>query len=372
MCNNIINSADSCFEINHNLIPTNQKNIQKIGVKRKVNEIFNENDKIQVSNNKKRKTIKFNLPPKSVHKIQNSKEKSNFHIKESNLYLNTTSYYPSKIVISSTREYAKLLFKLNLFNASTQNVLLEEADHFFQKEKIKNIHPINFQFSSITKETDIIDQIFNHCQGFCIGEVHDDPGPKDFLIHYMSYLKQKGVKILFMEEFYNDVQKDLDDYFQGSPLSEKLKNYNNGVSQYAGYLEVLQAAKENQIRVISIDSSAAHFPNIDSDENQLLKRVKTMNYFAYKVIKKTSRNFSPEDKYVVFLGSGHVSRYNETTLGVAELMQIPSIAISDSIDLRNQYLFYYGSTDNFNCPYVKAYQERKINLIIERQPNSQD
>ena len=60
-------------------------------------------------------------------------------------------------------------------------------------------------------------------------------------------------------------------------------------------IEALEAAKKEGIRIVAIDTQAAHYPKL-SDEN---KRLMTMNYFAYQVMKPLINK--PDFNYVALM-----------------------------------------------------------------------
>ena len=109
--------------------------------------------------------------------------------------------------------------------------LLAATEKFIQKPKVQNKVRAAIQLPDLKErilltDRELIDHWFNHYKGFCIGEVHTTRSAKEFLVDNMAYLKQKGVKVLFMEHFCHETQKDLDVYLAGGPLSEALQERN--------------------------------------------------------------------------------------------------------------------------------------------------
>ncbi len=242
---------------------------------------------------------------------------------------------------------------------ATPNHLLSQADQYFQKKHIQNLRPVAFNLPHPERmsEQEILDQLLNQYQGFCIGEYHSDYAPKDFLIDHMSYLKEKGVKVLFMEQFYDHLQQDLDDYFNGLPLSPRLmQNVTNASFSY-GYLEIVKAARDHQIRVIAIDTESANI-------NDLPKRWKAMNYFAYLIMKPILQEFDEQDKYIAFMGAGHLSRRQGTILGIAELFQCPRLAVIDHSRMKDTYDLNASNAKVFNLSHLPGDKEIKVDLVI--------
>lgn len=211
--------------------------------------------------------------------------------------------------------------------------LSKAANAFIRKPKISNKTrpPILLPHldNKITlSDHEIIDHWLNHYQGFCIGEYHTHDEPKEFLVDNMPYLKNKGVKVIFMEQIYDDCQADLDTFLQGGPLSKELlynvescdrKDFFN-YPPY-GYQGVLEAAKREGIRIVAIDTKAASYKDQTEEERWI-----TMNYFAYKTMKQTIKEIG-NGKYVALMGVGHVSKRKGNIPGVTDLLSCPRIFI---------------------------------------------
>lgn len=266
----------------------------------------------------------LDLEPKNLEAL---KSYANLTLKVNNHFLSATFLQMAETLAKNDPEIIKGKAKLALkCEVHTKKDLLLLANHCFQKPHIQSLKPtpLNLLKPLSDNEEELIDILLDKHQGFCIGEFHCDHAPKDFLVKYMSYLKQKGVKVLFMEQFYNDLQQDLDDFAKGSPLPRGIKkNLDDARHQY-GYLEVIEAAKENQIRVIAIDTHAAKIEDLP-------ERLITMNYFAFKIMKKTIQELNSTDKYISLMGAGHLSRrpLRGVMQGVAELIQSPRVVILD-------------------------------------------
>ena len=133
--------------------------------------------------------------------------------------------------------------------------LMEVAEAYINKEKVRNKVriPIKLPDSADLTEKEMIDHWFKHYKGFIIGERHNKNGPKAFLVDHMAYLKQQGVKVIFMEQLYDVQQEDeLDAFLLDLPLSEDLfanvyhaDSKDNFLPPY-GYKGILEAAEKRR------------------------------------------------------------------------------------------------------------------------------
>lgn len=198
-----------------------------------------------------------------------------------------------------------------------------KLNRFYEKYQIEEKKSFIFSSDCLTAQ-EIIDEFLNKNQGFCIGEEHSHKAPKDFLIDNMQLLNEKGVKVLFMEQFYDQLQSDLDDFALTGDVSQNLKNNINNARHSYGYKEVVMAARAAGIRVVGIDSKSA---NIDDNKN----RNRVMNYIAFKIMKKEISKLKDNEKYVILTGSNHMSMVHEGVPGLAEILKCPRWVISDQV-----------------------------------------
>ena len=86
----------------------------------------------------------------------------------------------------------------------------QKADTFFSKLSTTRLDDLS-QTSDLLRSS------------FIVAEAHSQMSSKRFLIDNLKRLKEAGYKIFFMEHFFYDHQKDLDDYLQTGIFSEKLE-----------------------------------------------------------------------------------------------------------------------------------------------------
>jgi hypothetical protein len=197
--------------------------------------------------------------------------------------------------------------------------LQQKSSEFFAKVSPL---PVAYAPNEHASETALLQDIFTHYDGFCLGEDHTHFNPKKFLIDHLSEMKRMGVTTLFIEGFeYDTVQSFLDEYLH-LPTDEvplPLILAHDGWCPFPLYIEVICAAKKAGVRIVAIDTTMI------TKFSALEERVSKMNYVAKKIIDHEKGS----GKYVALMGAAHGSRYNAGVPGVAELLQCPLILIED-------------------------------------------
>lgn len=185
-------------------------------------------------------------------------------------------------------------------------------------------------------------------QGFCVGEVHNDPAPKEFLVDNMQHLAQEGVKVIFMEQFRSHLQADLDAYMQGAPMSQKLREEFSVADKYFGfspkysYGGILEAARNAGIRIVAINTNAA----MPKDSRSITPRIISMNYFAYKIMKKTIAEMG-NCKFVALMGVGHLSKRANWILGIGSLLGCPYMQVAKKASAKSDQPSISYNQSNF-------------------------
>jgi hypothetical protein len=173
--------------------------------------------------------------------------------------------------------------------------------------------------------------------GFIVGEIHMDVAPKKFLISRMKDFARLGVKTLFFEHIPHEAfQQDLDQFHNNGTMSQALRFYltmltndfMRSKSPGYGYLEVVQEAQKNGIRVVAIDTEESY--SYESDIELSNDRIVAMNYVANQIINQKKG----DGKFVIFAGSAHTATYSiknylghSQTPGLSEILGCPNIVI---------------------------------------------
>lgn len=170
--------------------------------------------------------------------------------------------------------------------------------------------------------------------GIVIGELHSDKTSKKFILDQMETFKKCGVETLFLEHlFYETIQEDLDAFFSSPSdefppiLSKILEREETHPDNCLNYKAMILAAKKEGIRSVAIDTNLSYQAGFDKSKgSEGPERYLGMNYTAAEIIKKEKGS----GKFVVLAGSAHSSKC-EGVIGLREILDCPSLVISDSI-----------------------------------------
>ena len=188
-------------------------------------------------------------------------------------------------------------------------------------EKYKPVVTNDICASSIE---DLMHKLLSKFDGVLVGEFHNKTDAKKFII---KQLEMGTIETLFMEQFFENMQQDLDIYIRGGPLSQELENHLiNGDRHFAyrgsdcpySFRGILKKAQEMGVRVVAIDSRIANVP----DEQN---RWKLMNLVASEIIKREYKG----GKFLALMGLNHLNNHTQQFPGVSELTGNPSITFSD-------------------------------------------
>lgn len=212
-------------------------------------------------------------------------------------------------------------------------LLLKKAQSFFNTQKGKFV-----AVDSTLKPGQLLGSLLKSNQGICIGHVENDKSPQRYLINNMTQLHKIGVKTLFLELLcYDTAQKWLDVYFS-APLDKPMHPY---LAQYLreldasgrkdsslSYANLVIAAKKAGIRIVALDTTVSSLAGHTdrTGTNDVRDRLMAMNYTAVEIIRREAGI----DKYVALMSSQHVGD-NDKVPGVANVLQIPSVVITDAI-----------------------------------------
>ncbi|MBX8490392.1 membrane-targeted effector domain-containing toxin [Pseudomonas cichorii] len=171
-----------------------------------------------------------------------------------------------------------------------------------------------------------LQKIFANAPGLVIGESHAESGSKKFLIDNMRLLSKLNVRTLYMEHLLNDFHlQDLKTFAQSGRMPSNLKTYlksldaghhTDPMGQYT-FLEVVNAANANNIRIQPIDCMASYRIVGMNDPDGLL-RIKMMNYFAHTTLQADAPSLGPKGKWLALVGNAHTNTY-EGVPGLSEL-----------------------------------------------------
>lgn len=161
-----------------------------------------------------------------------------------------------------------------------------------------------------------------------IGETHDDPSPKHFLIQNMAKLKAAGYRTLFIEHLYYEDQVKMDTYQNHGNATTKafmphrvtaMDSMFSGNRSKNTFADLIEVATAHGIRVVGLDteytyqeqSSHKHveYEHGGSTGRPLDDyRTKSFNYTASKIIEKESQDH--QGKWIALIGNSHAKTYH--------------------------------------------------------------
>lgn len=183
-------------------------------------------------------------------------------------------------------------------------------------------------------------------EGFTIGEGHGDSASKGYLIQNMGGLSQAGVNTLYLEHIRSEYQDVVDQYLTSpahAPMPPELQRMiassdtEHGLDNHPhghNLMGVLTAAKQNNMRVRSIDTMAAQSDVQGPDAADL--RAITMNVFGENAVNQ-DENARAGGKYVMLAGQAHNNthaRHNNVPQGFqqglpgfSQFLNIPAVTV---------------------------------------------
>ncbi|WP_256573278.1 MULTISPECIES: membrane-targeted effector domain-containing toxin [unclassified Pseudomonas] len=186
----------------------------------------------------------------------------------------------------------------------------------------------------------IIRSVYENSDGLVIGESHSQVGSKAFLIDNMTLLKKAKVRVLYLEHFMTEFQQaDLDLFHVSGEMPPALKRYAQALDKGFGidassrytFLNLLQAAQKEGIRIQSIDCMASYRQAWERAPSQVIRQ-QMMNFFAHEIIEadQATRGLS---KWVALMGNSHSNTFEGVT-GLSELqgaigLRVEDIALSE-------------------------------------------
>lgn len=229
-----------------------------------------------------------------------------------------------------------------LLNDSRKKVTEMDYTHF---DAAFGQKPIAKKFNK-KKNSDKVNHLLgkDRFEGFIMGENHDTPDSKKFLMNQMANLKKNKVTTLYLEHIRSEYQTIIDEWYAApalTPMPAKLKTFlksndfsNNLKNELHNLEKLVQKAYDNKIKVVGIDSLHAQYDPDDSGGDEL--RDMTMNAFAQHTIEadKDRRNGG---KYVALVGEKHSNThkarkvgkggYSQGLPGLSQQLTIPAVKI---------------------------------------------
>jgi hypothetical protein len=277
----------------------------------------------KVSFNDRHLEISFKYGKTTVSKLANH-EKLWFIFSEQDAFQpfarETIFDFPSRFCIKDLQAASRQL-------QDEQGAFKKKAIYFFKNAARLKAVP-EFEGRYFSNYDDLLSAIFEQSKGLSFGDTHRSIALKSFLVSHMPTLIHCNVEVLFMEGMGEDLQGDLDAYFdpkidaEALPLSIKYTygHLDEMLRSKQGYtcIDIIKAAKIAGIkRIVGIDTELSPVDDY---------RVCTMNYHAKQVIEKEM----PKGNYVIFSGADHALPSEDVDVpSFSQLFGIPSIFVID-------------------------------------------
>lgn len=196
----------------------------------------------------------------------------------------------------------------------------EDRESFrdFEKDGKFPNPPITSGVDGAPTKGDAVKGMLANSPGFCFGEAHNDPNEFKAIEEMMDM----GVGMVFIEEFHECVQKDLDDFLAGGEMTKWLHQHAVETKTY----DLLLKAKEKKCKVIGIDSGLGARNN--GDRRALPSRIAKMNKASQKIMEKAIKE-NPGVKFVAVAGEAHCNTSNQGIPGLAQMFGLPTVTLEN-------------------------------------------
>ncbi|MEM9022244.1 MAG: hypothetical protein AAGB22_00785 [Bacteroidota bacterium] len=196
----------------------------------------------------------------------------------------------------------------------------------------------------------LLNQNAHNHEGFALGEDHGDPTTRQFIADNLQDMAQnQGVNTLYIENIRHEYQGVMDQWLAnagaGHAMPRELDAFvntwdanNSGANMNGSLRRLLETAKDEGVRVRSIDHMAAQADMAAARNDELSVRDATMNTFGEGQI----RNDAPHrgvGKYVILAGQAHNNtqrpvnesvdgRLEQGIPGFSQLLNIPALTVN--------------------------------------------
>jgi hypothetical protein len=207
------------------------------------------------------------------------------------------------------------LFKNIIWPASSDNRFISETVTEALEQNLDKVNVSKETAEKVLREINVhgeqpeivLKDLMAKNRVLAVGESHQTPNPqRDLVAQNMSALKEAGATHLAVEMPTN-IQPILDDFFYSGQLDlDKLPN----LIQTQDYLNLLQAARDNGIKIVAVDRSdqpadSGQPKPSNAQTEPLLTRDQTMAGNIGKILDQ-----DPANKVVFFVGARHLNRSN--------------------------------------------------------------
>lgn len=188
-------------------------------------------------------------------------------------------------------------------------------------------------------------------KSFVIGEKHEEPTVNKFLRENIPLFAKNGIKTLFLEDVFYELQFLLDEYLNSKEEElpgelELALRCNDETSFHASQvLDIVKTAKIHGIRIVGLETQNSHKLQVgDAMIPYRFERIRAFNYQALQIIRKEMTAI-PGGKFIIRTGAEHLLEGGDTTPGLAKLLDCPGIVFADGTDEKeDQYrIAFHGN-----------------------------
>lgn len=244
----------------------------------------------------------------------------------------------------SSDSFYDVVWRLNNFlQNEKESSLIDSAKHTLNKISFNGIEePHCFEKVPLhdrALQEKFLDDFYKKYNGIPIGEYHNEPHSKEFLIYHAQKLQSIGVNYLFLEHFSECLQKSLDEFFETGSMPQDLLIYVHDLDKrfdlhnsLYNFKALLFCMQKHGIKPIAIENTYSYAITGDLDGNST-KRMLSMNYL-FKEKHDALLLEKPEAKWVSLTGAHHITTYCAVP-GISEIVKRPSLLVSAaSIELQ--------------------------------------
>ena len=192
-------------------------------------------------------------------------------------------------------------------------------------------------------------QLLKESDGVVLGDMHDMPPVQEYVKEIIPTLKKAGVTTLYVEMLPQEAQPLLDalatplapEHELHEQLTQRWGNYRP--SPVEGYMHIINAAHDNGMRVVAMDTDNFDRSRVVGARNELWEKY---------IRKQQAENGNP--KYAVYCGAMHIHNFNlyspvendyDAAEGLDRKLGIKSITFDTSEHLRGTDRYISKSAD---------------------------
>ncbi|MBI6565083.1 membrane-targeted effector domain-containing toxin [Pseudomonas synxantha] len=210
--------------------------------------------------------------------------------------------------------------------------ILSSARNFFSRPFFASTLPERPALPAITpgmSPEQLIEKSLANAKGLVIAESPNRVASTYLLIKQMPNLAKQGVKTLYLHRFYNDLhQLDLDTFARSGVMPDRLGKYLRELDPTNmgrfNTLELLHAARDNQVRIQASECLANYLPKGSAMDEQMSKN------FVTSEILRLDQAKNGVGKWVVLTGPENTNTFRGVA-GISEINGGTSLRVTEEL-----------------------------------------